>query len=441
MKRRASSSVALILAACTFLCCCLAGNRGRADGVEKRYIAVVVSNGKPVHTIGTFSTYGGAAAALVKWGDDHPSDLRLLNILVEEGPTKEKPTETRDKKTPNVGLEMRLKDLHKDVFVSLDKVMNEKKQDVESAIKRATEAKEFLTKNVSKLSDDSFRDVNKTITQFNALAKDLKASGGESFAGIRPMTPLSPQALAKLGPEGAAALTKDAAADAKVRLDDIRLRLERKELAEQKDALEAAAAEVGRARDAGVDASDLEGALKKASVDWEAKRSQLEREAESQKKSVNALTELHDQTKETLHSIAVEKKRQEDERRREEERLVEQRREAQRLSEERREADRLAEERRTKANSIALGGTVWTESGDDEYTYTKWAFDSDNTFHTEHFIRQGRTSGGGYYGTWRVNEGKIILTFKDHGSDTAEANLSGGSLTIRKGDYDIKLSR
>ncbi|MFN6130200.1 MAG: hypothetical protein ACK57G_17340 [Planctomycetota bacterium] len=97
--------------------------------------------------------------------------------------------------------------LRKDTQDNLKKVLQEdvenvfkkKKRDLEDVFNRVKDFKTYAVRNVDKLSEEKFREVNALVSQYNSQANAYSSQqpGGEYFAALPQLTPLGPELLQK----------------------------------------------------------------------------------------------------------------------------------------------------------------------------------------------------------------------------------------------------
>lgn len=194
------------------------------------------------------------AERLKGWSNsmDANSSWRLAVILIEgeDAPPPKPPTTDGDGpklRDPLQNLDKKIDGLSKDLQESLKKVLKESKQDVDSAVKRVKELKEFMVKNTDKLNDDNFKQINGLIADYNGKVDKYKSGpNGAAFSVYPRMNPVSPQAMEKVGKWKQATARKQQLASAKQTLDGEKSRLdqERSALAEEGRSLRAEEARV-----------------------------------------------------------------------------------------------------------------------------------------------------------------------------------------------------
>ncbi len=200
------------------------------------------------------------AERLKAWSNGMAADSswRLAVILIE-GEDARDPGRPRGNEVPRVrdpldtvaNLNQRTRELWRDTDETLRKVLENSKQDVDHAAKRVKELKEYLVRNVDKLNDDNFKQINGLIDEYNGKVDRYRAGpGGESFSLYPRMNPVTPQSMQKVKKWQQAKAEQQLLAAGKKVLDSEKSRIDRERdaLLQEGRRLQEAEAELQRLR-------------------------------------------------------------------------------------------------------------------------------------------------------------------------------------------------
>jgi hypothetical protein len=130
-------------------------------------------------------------------------------------------------------LQKTLTDINKE---DVKKALEKKRMEVKDAYERVKKAKEFMVKNVSKIADDDFKQVNGLIASYNGKVDTYKSEQyGSVFSNYPRINPVTPASFGKVQQWKQAKDTQAQLADDKQRLDGKKSRIdqEREALAQE----------------------------------------------------------------------------------------------------------------------------------------------------------------------------------------------------------------
>jgi hypothetical protein len=214
-------------------------------------------NGPDVFELDTFrKTKAEAlqeAERLKAWSNsmDANSSWRLAVILIEGEDAHPAKASTGDggQDSPKVRDPVQmLQDANKRLMDELSKTLNDinkevvknalekKNRELQDDIKRVTKAKEYLVKNVNKLTDDDFKQINGLISSYNGRLDTYRSEpNGAAFSNYSRMNPVSASSLEKVRRWKAAKAKQAQLANDKRKLDGEKSRIdqERRALAQE----------------------------------------------------------------------------------------------------------------------------------------------------------------------------------------------------------------
>jgi hypothetical protein len=311
-------------------------------------------------------------------------------------------------------LNNRLKQLQISTTHTFRDVLKEKSHDVDAVKERVDKLSKYLTETVPTLTNDAFKDVNGLIGEYNAMAKQLGASGP---GGLQPIAPLDAKAFGSLSSKMQKEAAQEQVLNVKARLEDADLRLKERDMNQAKEELELAAQQIAADKADGLDVSLRERQLTEAIGTYDSMKNQFQNEVdtyEHDRKRLEAVRARIREEKQLAERIRLE----EEKRQRDAEGLAQRRK---RL-EEPKVLERPEEQKRRQqqtAPPTRLAGSQWEDDTDGI-----WRFDANGRAYLT--LKNG--SKGFAYFSW-IQSGNNVSVTNPNGFKLFDVQINGDKMS------------